>query len=92
MLPVVVSAFKAAEDGRGFVIRLYEPGGQSGRAKLFLPAAPVAAWETNLLEEERRPFQVDRETVEFEVRPFEIKTFYFSFSKEPGEPDGRKKS
>ncbi|HNQ35016.1 MAG TPA: glycoside hydrolase family 38 C-terminal domain-containing protein, partial [bacterium] len=91
-VPVVVSAFKAAEDGRGFVIRLYEPGGQSGRAKLFLPAAPVAAWETNLLEEERRPFQVDRETVEFEVRPFEIKTFYFSFSKEPGEPDGRKKS
>ena len=89
---MVISAFKPAEDGQGFVIRLYEPAGRSGRVKLCLPTVPAAAWETNLLEEARRPVGHDGTSLSFEVRPFEIKTFYFSFEKEKGGPGGRKKS
>lgn len=39
---VMLSCFKAAEDGRGFILRLYEGEGKAANATLTLPAAEVS--------------------------------------------------
>ncbi len=48
---VLVSALKRADDGRGLIVRLWNPGVQPVTAKLSLPDSQVTAgWRTDLLE------------------------------------------
>jgi alpha-mannosidase len=39
---VVVTAFKQAEDGDGFVLRMYEPAGRAARAEVSIPARGIS--------------------------------------------------
>jgi len=67
-LPLALGALKPAEDGCGLVLRLYEPQGARGTARLALPAGWRAPDELNLMEE--RIGDPD-----LAIRPFQVRTF-----------------
>jgi alpha-mannosidase len=71
---IVVETVKAADDGDGLIIRLYEAHNRRGPASLHFGRAVASAVETDLLECERGPLEVQGEAVYFSVRPFEVKT------------------
>jgi alpha-mannosidase len=71
---VVIETIKRAEDGNGIIIRLYES--QRKRGPVFIQSfAPIlAAWETNLLEEDQLQSLVKDGQILLEIKPYEIKT------------------
>ncbi len=73
---VVVEAFKKAEDGQGWIVRLYEASGGNAQAHLAF-AIPVAqVIETDLMEQPvGAPLEPEGNGVMFSIRPFEIKSF-----------------
>ena len=74
---VVISAFEPSKDGET-VIRVYEASGQSTKAAtLRFHAKVLDANESNLLEDAGQHLEVKADTIRFDLRPFEIKTFRF---------------
>ena len=76
---VVLESIKQAEDGRGFIFRLYESQGSRVNAKLTLGIPALSAAETNLMEEDEQEMAVSGSTVAFFIKPYEIKTFRIAF-------------
>jgi alpha-mannosidase len=76
-----LACLKKAEDSNDVVLRLYEPHGSRGTAKLAVTGRPLeAAFLTNILEEDETPVPVEDGTdlrVEFE--PFQVITVKLSF-------------
>lgn len=72
---VIVETVKPAEDGDGLIVRLYEAHNQRGRGTLTFLTALLSAQECNLLEEPLNEVSCQGNTLSFQVRPFEIKTF-----------------
>jgi len=70
---VVVEAVKGAEDGNGFVLRLYEAEGNRSTARLRFNM-PITVQQTNILEEKPKPVRTSNNTCKLTFRPFEIKT------------------
>jgi alpha-mannosidase len=64
-----LSALKAAEDGRGLVLRVYEPAGARGAFALTLPEGWSASGPISLLEE-----PMDRDPGP-DLRPFEVRSW-----------------
>jgi alpha-mannosidase len=79
---VMIETIKRAEDGDGWIVRMYEYQ-QSRNHKLTITfGRPLArAVECNLLEEETAPVSFDRQHIMCVVNPYEIKTFkvWFDF-------------
>jgi alpha-mannosidase len=72
---VVVEAWKAAEDGRGTIVRLLETGGRESKARLEFPMLAVQrAWLANAMEEDEKEIAVTGSTVEVALRPLQIVT------------------
>ncbi len=71
---VVLETVKAAENGEGTVLRLYECNNARTKAALTVPAGITKAYSTNLLEEIEEELEVANGTVKFTINPFEIKT------------------
>jgi alpha-mannosidase len=71
---IIVETVKWAEDGRGFIVRLYEAQRKRGRVSMQTKFPLLAAWQTNLLEENQLELSVDGSRVEFNVNPFQIVT------------------
>jgi alpha-mannosidase len=72
---VVLSALKPAKDG-GTVIRVYEASGQATTgAMIKLHARVISANEANLMEDSGAKVKVQQNTLQFDLHPFEIKTF-----------------
>lgn len=71
---VIVESVKWAEEEDAFVIRLYEAGKTGTRVNLNLGIPVRRIWETNLLEENPRELDLEKSTVTFFMKPFEIKT------------------
>ena len=71
---LVIDAVKAAEDGKGYVIRLNETQKKRGSAVLTLPVKPKKAFLCNLMEENEQPLPVAGNTVTFGYTPFEAVT------------------
>jgi alpha-mannosidase len=72
---LVLDTIKRAENGDGLILRLYEPHGASGRARLTVELPGQTATPCNLLEEPvAEPIALDEGTVELLYRPFEIVT------------------
>ncbi|MFN8474747.1 MAG: alpha-mannosidase [Anaerolineae bacterium] len=71
---VVIETVKAAEDGRGIIVRLYES--HRGRGDVTLETAlPLAAAERcNLVEVTETPLVVEGNRVRFHIQPYEIVT------------------
>ncbi len=74
---IIVEAVKWAEDGDGFILRLYEASKTGTHARIQLGVPISSAGETNMLEESPRAIPVQGGSVELYFRPFEIKTLRF---------------
>lgn len=72
---VVIDTVKAAEDGNGLIVRVYEAYNQRGPAALQFATAPAAVWECNLMEENEQPLEVEGQGFSFTIKPFQIRTF-----------------
>ena len=76
---VILDSLKMAEDGSGWILRLYESKGRSQPARLRLFKKPARVWETDLLEKpiaEMRPLD---KTINLRFKKFEIRTLKISF-------------
>ncbi len=77
---LVVSAVKRSNDGRGFVVRVYNPLSEIVIAKIQPGVAFVQAYMTNLLEERQELIAFTphhAQTIEVALRSGEIKTVVF---------------
>jgi alpha-mannosidase len=73
-LELALGSLKRAEDGRGVIVRLYEPHGARGPATLRFASGVEGAGRVNLLEEPEGSVEVRDGEVLVEVRPFEVLT------------------
>ena len=71
---VVLETVKAAEDGEGTVLRLYECENARTKVTLTVPADTKSAYLTNLLEEIESELPVENGKVTFTIKPYEIIT------------------
>jgi len=72
---VVLSALKPAKDGET-VIRVYEAAGQATTgATIKIHAKVLSANQANLMEDSGEKVHVNKDTLQFDLHPFEIKTF-----------------
>ena len=76
-----ITAFKQAEDGNGYIVRIRETGGESGSVSLECPARPItAAWLTNGVEENSRALPISKNKVELALKPYTFVTLRLSFT------------
>lgn len=78
---VIVDTVKMAEDGNGIIVRLYEALGCRGPVRITLTRPVAAAEECNLLEERIGPVEFGGFNIQFEILPWQIRTFRI----QPGE-------
>jgi alpha-mannosidase len=81
---LLLSAFKIAEEGDEWVLRVYESKGQAGTVRFTFDRPIFAARATDLLErpsaEKRAPEpRTTRQTVEIPIAPYRIETLRVSF-------------
>jgi alpha-mannosidase len=69
--PAVLETVKPADDGDGWILRLYEPHG--ARGAVILRGGFRSASECNLVEEGARPLAITDGALSFPIGPFEIK-------------------
>lgn len=73
-LSVVADTLKPAEDGDGWILRLYEPHGARGTALLRFGLSMTTVTETNLVEENERDLPLKDRTLECVFLPYQIRT------------------
>ncbi|HEY5911299.1 MAG TPA: glycosyl hydrolase-related protein, partial [Verrucomicrobiae bacterium] len=72
---IIVSAFKAAEDGRGLVLRVLETGGRECDGAVRLPLFRVSsATEATAVETPGKALKCDSDSVRFHIKPNQILT------------------
>jgi alpha-mannosidase len=71
---VIIETIKRAEDGDGIILRLYESQRKRGPVQVKLGFAVESAWETNLLEENEAELEVDGDSVQLNLKPYQIMT------------------
>ncbi len=76
---VVLETIKEAEDGDGVIVRLYECENALTNAKLIFDSPIHSACECNLIEEEETDVESEANTLSFEIKPYEIKSFRIRF-------------
>jgi alpha-mannosidase len=79
---VVVSALKPGQEA-SVILRVYEASGKSSAGvKVRIQAPVTTAHECNLIEDTGRKLEVSNDTLQFDLRPFEIKTFKLQLRRE----------
>ena len=80
---VVLETVKAAEDGNGIIVRLYEVANKRTKVTLQANAQIATMKETNLIEEDaefgKTGLKVEGDKASFTILPYEIKTFRITF-------------
>jgi alpha-mannosidase len=76
--PAMLEALKPAEDGKGTILRVYEPHGSRGPVRIRFAAEIARVSECNLVEEGRESVAVRNGSFRFEIEPFQIRTFRIS--------------
>ncbi len=71
---VLLDTMKAAEDGDGTILRMYESSGGREDVSLALPSGCDRAFLVNLLEEEIEELPVLNREIQLSFKPFEIKS------------------
>src|SRR5215217_2098355 len=71
---LALGSLKWAEDGRGVILRLYEPHGKRGPATLQFAFDANSVERVNLLEEPEGTVETREGEVRLDVRPFEVLT------------------
>ena len=77
--PSVLETIKPAEDGNGWIARLYEPFGSRGPVRLTVSRPPKEVTECNSIEENGRGVTLQDSSFSFPIRPFQIRTFRIVF-------------
>jgi alpha-mannosidase len=72
---VVIDTVKQAEDSGDMVVRVYESQGRRAKAKLRFHGGVSNARECDLMESDISLVNLDGDGFEFEIKPYEIKTF-----------------
>ena len=72
---VVVETLKPAEDGHGWILRLYESHGGRNRVRVRFDRPPDRVVACNLIEEPKGEVPVVVDEFSFPIEPFEIVTF-----------------
>ena len=76
---VVVDTFKQAEDGNGYILRLYEACGSSGNVTVCF-AKEIRSLDTcDLMEQGNTPAAFDGDRFRFQTSPYCIHTYRISF-------------
>jgi len=70
--PAILEAIKPAEDGDGWIVRLYEPNGGRGQVTLRSPRPWRQVERCNLVEEAGAELAAAGQAVTFPIQPFEI--------------------
>jgi alpha-mannosidase len=73
---LVVDTLKPAEDGEGFVVRLYESTGSACKARLMFGVPVRNVGLSNTMEDRLMPLAVANNACEFDIRPFQIVTLH----------------
>lgn len=73
----VVQTVKPAEDGNGFIVRIYEANGGRGNVKLHCAFPVREVVECNSVEEGATPVLLKENIFNFNITPYQIKTFKF---------------
>ena len=76
---LILSALKKAEEGDDVILRFFETVGETTRAELKVFKPIKKAWTTDLLEREEKELEAGSDTLELEVKPFEIVTLKLRF-------------
>jgi len=71
----IVESVKPAEDGRGLILRVYEPHGARGEVAIQTSIALVGVIECNLVEEDIDSVELEGTGFRFPINPFQIRTF-----------------
>jgi hypothetical protein len=72
---VVVVNWKAADDGKGTIVRLLETGGAAATAHLTFPMFSVeSAWRSTASEENQQPLNPSGHSLTVDLKPHEIAT------------------
>ncbi len=71
---VVVDTIKPAEDGDGWVVRVYESSGGRSRGRLTFAVSVGEAWLSNTLEDRLEALPIAGGAVELDLRGFQIVT------------------
>lgn len=71
---VVIDTVKAAENGEGVIIRMYESSGTKTEARIKLGFATDHVCECNLMEKDEGTVNISDGIIDFVIKPFEIKT------------------
>lgn len=69
-----ISAYKAAEDRQGWILRLFETRGQADTAEITLPDGVKEAYLCSLLEENQEALVVNDGKITVPMRPFQIES------------------
>lgn len=78
---VILETLKRAEDGNGWIVRLYEnQGSREKNLWLGFGRRIQKAMLCNLVEEDSIEYNVDGNTLKFDIAPYEIKTFRVIFA------------
>ncbi len=70
----IIETVKRAEDGNGFIVRLYENARTRGWEQLGFGVDVAEVYRCNILEEDGEVLPVEDNVVSFSVRPYEIVT------------------
>lgn len=73
--PAILDTIKPAEDGHGWILRLYEPYGSRGQVGVRGPVALRQVISADHLERNGEALAVDGPSFRFAIHPFEVKTF-----------------
>jgi len=71
----VIESLKQAENGDGWIVRLYEPHGGRGRVRVTTPIPDLRVAACNHVEEDNSPICSDGAGFDFDIKPFEVRTF-----------------
>ena len=71
---IVIETIKKAEDGCGFIVRLYESQRKRGVFTLKTNFPLAEAWRTNILEENQERLKFDSRRVFYAIKPYQILT------------------
>ncbi len=72
---VMITEFKMAEDGDGYIVRLYEASGKPATARLEFPLFKLSgAWLADGVERVQSPMEIKNGIVTIDLAPFEVKT------------------
>ena len=77
---VVIETVKRAEDGDGIIVRLYESQRRRGQVQVKMGFAVESAWATNLLEENESALSVENDSIQLNLKPYQIVTLRFIMS------------